>query len=183
MERRGRGKEGQDRPAGQGGQERAPGLSVPSARSPGRRERRPDGTSARLPRHPGISGPRRPVLQAPYPPGRCLRGAPHPRTHACLCAFTQRTSSFALGAGDCQRGDGPGASVARGCQGARPRSSSAAWGGGRVVPRAPALRPAFSSKPCPREAAAEKNYFFNVSQTCSISAHEAANTAVTSNND
>lgn len=137
----------------------------------------------RLPRHPGISSPRRPVLQAPYPPGRCLRGAPHPRTHACLCAFTQRTPSFALGAGDCQRGDGPGASVARGCQGARPRSSGVAWGGGRVVPRAPALRPAFSSKPCPREAAAEKNYFFNVSQTCSISAHEAANTAVTSNND
>lgn len=84
----------------------------------------------RLPRHPGISSPRRPVLQAPYPPGRCLRGAPHPRTHACLCAFTQRTPSFALGAGDCQRGDGPGASVARGCQGARPRSSGAAWGGG-----------------------------------------------------
>lgn len=137
----------------------------------------------RLPRHPGISSPRRPVLQAPYPPGRCLRGAPHPRTHACLCAFMQRTPSFALGAGDCQCGDGPGASVARGCQGARPRSSGAAWGGGRVVPRAPALRPAFSSKPCPREAAAEKNYFFNVSQTCSISAHEAANTAVTSNND
>lgn len=79
MERRGRGKEGQDRPAGQGGQERAPVLSVPSARSPGRRERRPDGASA-----PPSQAPRHLQPEAPRPPGsltprQVSKGCPPPQ--------------------------------------------------------------------------------------------------------
>lgn len=79
MERRGRGKEGQDRPAGQGGQERAPVLSVPSARSPGRRERRPDGASA-----PPSQAPRHLQPEAPRPPGslpprQVSKGCPTPQ--------------------------------------------------------------------------------------------------------